>query len=312
MKVSIEKIGAENVFLVVIDGGSDWTSTEEMIQSYFPWISFMHCLSHEVSLVIKDCFKGIKELQELDEFLTDAQWWFSSHTCKSFLKNQSRADECTAFVWPAVTRYCGKLLKIKRFFDMKGLLCRVVSSGVYIEKDFAEDPFKDEILGAEKWALMERIITMMGPLLLLCRLADAQKPVISKLYGTQLYVRQQMEEIAANAGPGSVEYQILQVFLDRWPEFQCDIVSATYLLDPLFVEQSRNAAGCTIILWKLARRALRIEDDAQWTRVHGIMVRQLTKFQSKGADLVHMSSPAAWTNLHSACALEWWASWGQE
>ena len=25
-----------------------------------------------------------------------------------------------------------------------------------------------------------------------------------------------------------------------------------------------------------------------------------------------MSSPAAWVNLHSQCALEWWSSWGQE
>ena len=85
-------------------------------------------------------------------------------------------------------------------------------------------------------------------LLLLCRLADAQKPVISKCYGTQLYVRQQMEEIAAHAGAGSIESQIFDTFLERWPEFQSDIVSATYLLDPLFVEKSHNAARCTIIL----------------------------------------------------------------
>ena len=42
------------------------------------------------------------------------------------------------------------------------------------------------------------------------------------------------------------------------------------------------------------------------------MVRQLTKFQAKGSDLPHMSSTAAWTNLHSSCALEWWSSWGTE
>ena len=53
-------------------------------------------------------------------------------------------------------------------------------------------------------------------------------------------------------------------------------------------------------------------DDAEWTRLHGVMAAQLTKFQAKGGDLVHMSSPAAWLNLHSKCALEWWATWGQE
>ena len=57
MKKAIERVGAEKVLLVVIDGGSDWTSSETMIQEFFPWISFLYCVSHEVSLIIKDCFK---------------------------------------------------------------------------------------------------------------------------------------------------------------------------------------------------------------------------------------------------------------
>ena len=203
MKEAIIKVGAKKVLLVVIDGGSDWSKTEEMIQEFYPWISFMHCLSHEVSLILKDCFKsdgGIPELHELNSWLTDAQHWFSTHACSSFLKQQARAGECTRFVWPAVTRYCGVLLKIKRFHSMKELLRRVVRSGVYQEKNFAEDPFPDKILGADVWTLMERVIHCLGPLLLLCRLADGQKPVISKLYGTQLYVREQIEQSASTAG----------------------------------------------------------------------------------------------------------------
>ena len=41
MKEAIEKIGPESVYLIVIDGASDWTVTEEMIQSFYPWISFI-------------------------------------------------------------------------------------------------------------------------------------------------------------------------------------------------------------------------------------------------------------------------------
>ena len=83
---------------------------------------------------------------------------------------------------------------------MKGLLRRVVNSGVYQEKNFVDDPFPNKVLAADVWSLMERVIKCMGPLLLLCRLADGQKPVISKLYGTQLYVREQIEQSAATAG----------------------------------------------------------------------------------------------------------------
>ena len=315
MKEWIEKIGPESVLLVVIDGGSDWSTTKDMIQSFFPWISFMHCTSHETSLIVKDCFDeddGIPELVKLNKIVTDAQHWFSTHACKAFLTQQSHAGEKTTFVWPALTRYCGLLLKFKRFCDLKVLLRRVVQSGVYVEKNFANDIIAPMILGAEVWQTMEKVIKMLGPILLLCRLADGQKPVISKLYGTQLYVRKQMELTAAETDDDSVENQILAVFLRRWPEMQCEIVSATYLLDPLFVPKSRESAECTICLWRLARKVLRIENDDQWIRMHGVLVRQLTKFQSKGGNLSHMSSPAAWVNLHSQCALEWWSSWGQE
>ena len=152
----------------------------------------------------------------------------------------------------------------------------------------------------------------MGPLLLLCRLADGQKPVISKLHGTQLYVRKQMEDRAAAAGADSLESKICNVFLARWPEMQSEIVSATYMLEPLFVDKSKTSVDCTVKLWSLARKVFRVSDDQEWISLHGRLVEQLTKFQNKGAGLTHMSSAAAWVNLHAKCALEWWASWGVE
>ena len=218
---------------------------------------------------------------------------------------------------------------------MRELLRRVVTSGVYREKNFVEDPFPDIILAADKWKMMDRAIKILGPLLLLCRLADGHKPVISKLYGTQLHVRKCIETLAAAAGPDSMEAKVRDVFLKRWDDLQSDIVSATYLLDPLFVDNSKNAADCTVKLWMVARKVLvnlnpnpnpnthpnthpnpnqvlRVDDDNEWTALHEKMARQLTKFQAKGANLPHMSSPAAWINLHSKCALEWWSTWGQE
>ena len=101
MKKVIEQIGPENILLVVLDGGHDWSSTEEMIKEFFPWISFLHCVSHEVSLIIRDCFKeggGIQELIDLDEWFTDTQHWFSTHACSSFLKDQAQPGEKISFV----------------------------------------------------------------------------------------------------------------------------------------------------------------------------------------------------------------------
>ena len=252
---------------------------------------------------------------------------------KGLMAQLAEPDESTQFIWPACTRFCGTLLKIKRFREMRDLLRRTVASGVYVEKNFLEDDIKADIVAPDVWAACDSVINMLGPLLLLCRLADGQKAVMSKLYGTQLYVRHQMEFIADASPEGSVERKIWEVFLSRWSGLQSDVAQATYCLDPLFVAKSKNAAACIVKLWKLARKVtpqthalthnlshtqfptsqvMRVTDDDEWTAIHERMAAQLTKFQSKGGDLAHMSSPAAWVNLHDKSALEWWATWGME
>ena len=246
--------------LVVMDGGSDWQSTIPMITAKYPWISFMYCISHGCSKIIKDCFNEsiIPKLHQLNEWISDAQHWFSTHACTAFIKEMAQPGDPTAFVWPAITRFCGVLLKIKRFRSMRDLLRRVVNSGVYQEKRFKDDPFVDKINGAHVWQLMDRTLAIMGPILLLCRLADGQKPVVSKLYGTLLYVRNEMEKIAAPCPTHSLEAEVLGVFLTRWNDLQSDIAKATYMLDPLFVSQSKGAAECTIKLWQLVRKVCRV------------------------------------------------------
>ena len=53
-----------------------------------PWISFFHCASHEMSLIVKDSFTQIPELAELDEQVKDAQhwFWFCTHATSSIMK----------------------------------------------------------------------------------------------------------------------------------------------------------------------------------------------------------------------------------
>lgn len=50
-------VGPKTVYLVVIDGGADWSAAEPMVRAKFPWIYFIHCVGHECSLVLKDVCK---------------------------------------------------------------------------------------------------------------------------------------------------------------------------------------------------------------------------------------------------------------
>ena len=137
VKKMIERIGPESVMAVAFDGGADWQSTKELIQAEWPWICFLYCISHGVSLVIKDCFdedSGIDKLIQTNNWISDCQKWFSTHACTAFRKVQAEPGEKVSFVRPAPTRYGRVLLQWKQFLEMKPLLRRVVESGVYQEK----------------------------------------------------------------------------------------------------------------------------------------------------------------------------------
>ena len=106
VKKMIERIGPENVLAVAFVGGADWQSTKEMIQALWPWIDFLHCISHGVSLVIKDCFdeeSGIEQLLETNDWISECTQWFSTHALTSFRKEQAKPGEKVSFVRPAVT-----------------------------------------------------------------------------------------------------------------------------------------------------------------------------------------------------------------
>ena len=71
----------------------------------------MYCISHGCSKIIKDAFNEsiIPELgallHELNEWISDAQHWFSTHACGAFFKEMAQPGDPTTFVWPAITRF---------------------------------------------------------------------------------------------------------------------------------------------------------------------------------------------------------------
>ena len=114
------RAGAKSIVLVIIDGGADWMATQAAVVAKYPWISFMHCVPHETSLIIKDIFK-IDVLDRLITWVTDAQKWFSTNKVGPLLQGfcEEHYSTCRKFVWPADTRFGHKLLQIKRFLSME-------------------------------------------------------------------------------------------------------------------------------------------------------------------------------------------------
>ena len=297
MMESISVVGPKTVYLFLLDGGADWVATETMVQSKWPWIYFMHCVTHECSLILKDVC-AIQEIHDLTTWMTDCQKWFQTHKLSALLKSscQRRYKTSRSFVFPAETRFAGKLLQFRRFLDMKDALQSVVRSEQYRLFNFDNDIFADRISGDQLWTLISRVCKAAGPLLLLFRLSDSDKPTLSKLKGTIDYIKTLMQD----SGEDTLEDKICASFHNRAPELDCDIANAAYVLDPEFIHKSRYASADVMAsFWKVARTVLRITDDSDWEVSRRQLVADLSAFQtcSRGSgleDYENTETPAFW------------------
>ena len=182
---AIEAVGPETVFLVSIDGGRDWSACEATVTEKFPWLSFIHCVSHEGSLIVKDIFE-IEEIAGLLEQALNVQHWFSTTKVQALLQVQCKHEfkHELHFVWPAETRFAGKLLQIKRLLRLKRALRATIRSAEYIEYNFSDDTVDNIVLGDAFWKLCEKVEKTAAPLLLLVRLGDCEAGTLSKLFPT--------------------------------------------------------------------------------------------------------------------------------
>ena len=97
--------------------------------------------------------------------MVDEQKWFTTSKVGPLLASSCRQqyDSSRAFIFPAETRFAGKLLQIKRFLSMREALELVVESAQYRRFDFDEDIFAERVLDDEIWDVIQTVIKTAGP-----------------------------------------------------------------------------------------------------------------------------------------------------
>ena len=111
---------------------------------------------------------------------------------------------------------------------MKSALQQCVLSAQYLRFNFKDDTVAERITSPDVWALMNRITTDAGPVLLLLRLADSNAATLSKLKGTVDFVA----KLLPDKGSDTLEDKISIAFHNRATELESDIEDAVWVIDP--------------------------------------------------------------------------------
>ena len=230
---------------------------------------------------MQTCIFVSMQIKELATWLTDLQKWCSTSKVAPLVDQFCRAKYGTnrRFIFPSETRFAGKLLQLKRFATMKEALQELVQSAQYERFEFENDIFKDPILGRDIWTKIEVVTKTTGPLLLLLRLADSNAPSLSKLKAIVDHIKSTMADPDED---GTLEEQISFAFHNRVDDFESDVASAAYLLDPQFIAKSRNVDASTMTsFWTVARNVLKVTDDDAWRVTRNVLVEELNRFRMK-------------------------------
>jgi len=225
------------------------------------------------------------QIAELLEWVNASQKWLTTHKVGPTLQKicEKRFGTSRQFIFPAETRFGGKLLQLKRFSDMREALQELVVSQSYTRHNFADDNVKDRISDNDLWQLIGRITKAAGPVLLLLRLGDANQATLSKLKGTVDYIK----TLLVDTGEDTLEDKVAAAFHNRAEELECDVSSAAYLLDPQFVAKSRHAPPA--VMSAFFRVSLSVlcpkGDDAVWRTLRQQLVTQLASFRMKTGGL---------------------------
>ena len=214
-------------------------------------------------------------------FVIDASKWFSTSKLGPLLQ-----DICVrvygttrAFEYPSVTRFAGKLLQLKKFFNMKMALQQCVTSDKYERYNFEDDVYAADIEEGDVFDLIARILKCTGPLLLLVRLGDLKTATLSKLKGTVDYIKSLM----VKTGDDSLEDKIATIFHDMVGNLESDIANCAYCIDPQFVRKSRDAPQDVMkSFWKVARQVLAHDStDTEWLPMRATLAKELQAFRMK-------------------------------
>ena len=221
------------------------------------------------------------QIASFDDWMIGSQKWFSTGKLYAALQSicVTLFGSTRAFVFPADTRFGGKLIQWQNFLSLKPALQQLVRSDRYRQYDFEDDIYADRIAAEDAWSFIDRVVKRTEPVLLLLRLGDSNKATLSKVRGTLDYVRTLMVE----TGDDSIEDQIAEAFHNRSRDFESDAANCAYIIDPQFIAVSKNAPSDVMdSFWKVSRNIIDHKlTDAQWLPVRTQLATELQAFRMK-------------------------------
>ncbi|CAB4460063.1 unnamed protein product [Rhizophagus irregularis] len=232
----MEIIGAQKFFSVITDTASVMKAAWKRIEEKYSHIVCLGCNSHIINLLIGDILK----IDEIKDIVNNAKMivnYFKSHIQAAAKLKRIQIENYNkeiALVLPTLTRWGTHLSCFQSLLKSKIALEQVLMDSEIRQKINRE--VRNNVLSEEFWEMVNLITKFLEPMVVALKLFESNSSTLSTVYSNFKKLMNKVSEISCNFSDN-----IQQLIQKRWEYSYHPVMMVAYMLNPRFLEESKDA-----------------------------------------------------------------------
>ncbi|GBC16120.2 zinc finger BED domain-containing protein 1-like [Rhizophagus irregularis DAOM 181602=DAOM 197198] len=231
----MEIVGINKFSAVITDTASVMKAAWRIIEDSYPSIVCLGCNSHVMNLLISDILK-IDQIKSVVENAKKLVNYFKAHvqaTAKLKRIQKENYSKEIALVLPALTRWGTHLACFQSLQNSRTALEQALMD-IRIRQNM-DLTLRAHILSDEFWEDLDIITKIMEPMVSALKLFESDISILSNVYSYFKEVMNQINQIDCNFSD-----KLQELIAKRWEYTYHPIMITAYMLDPQFLEKSKN------------------------------------------------------------------------
>jgi Protein of unknown function (DUF 659)/hAT family C-terminal dimerisation region len=291
----MDSIGIQKFSAVITDTASVMKAAWRIIEGKYSNIVCLGCNSHIINLLIGDILK----IDEVKVVVNNAKMivnYFRSHIQAAAKLKRIQIENYSkeiSLVLPALTRWGTHLSCFQSLQKSKIALEQTLMDSHIRQK--MDQTMRNNILSEEFWKMLDLMIKILEPMVVALKLFESDTSTLSTIYSHFNRLIKQINEIS-----WSFSGNIQQLIQNRWEYSYHPIMMAAYMLDPRFLEESKDieATGYNEFT-AFTNKRYNQEKSVE-------LFVELVKFRQKTSPY---DNETIWMSSSNLNPFVWWQSW---
>lgn len=293
----MEAIDVNKFSAVITDTASVMKSAWRRIEEKYSNVVCLGCNSHIINLLIGDVLK-INEIKTIVDNAKMIVNYFKSHVQAAAKLKRIQFENYNkeiALVLPVLTRWGTHLGCLQSLKKTKIALEQTLMDSDIRKK--MDSTVRNFVLSEDFWEMLDTIIKFLEPMVVALKLFESDASTLSTVYFQFKRLMNQVSEFSCN-----FSNNIQQLVQKRWEYSYHPAMMAAYMLDPCFLEESRNTN-----MEAMGYTEFTVFTNKRFGQEESVnMFAELVKFCQKNSPY---DNETIWLSSANLSLSVWWQSW---